>query len=123
MIISKDSSAKTVRTVRDSEVLTPAVQTTTASFVDLVGSLIDAACAASVAMTIANTGGANGLSWQVLASIDGITFVVVKTSANVAFGASDVYTVSPAPYRYYKTQVKDQVGASHTTAVVSVIAK
>lgn len=96
---------------------------TVSSFTD-TGSVLDAAAYTTVAATINNTGGANGLSWQVLGSIDGVNYVVVNASANVAFGAAGTpYTVSPAPYRYYKVQVKDQVAASHTAFSVSLIAK
>lgn len=122
MIITPEG-VKPVVSVRACEVLTPVTQATTASFVDVVGSKIDAAAYNSIGYTIANGDGANGLSWQVLGSIDDVTYVIVNASANVAFGASDKYTVSPAPYRFYKVQVKDQVAASHATGKVSVIGK
>lgn len=123
MFYIKDVMAKLHRVVKDVEVLTPTAQTTTASFVDVTDATIDALYYDSVAFAIGNTGGANGLSWKVLASIDGVVWVEVQSSANVAFGANDKYTVAPAPYRYYKPQVKDQSGGSHTTALVSVIGK
>jgi hypothetical protein len=123
MNVSKDLSAKQERILRDAEILTPVAQTTTDNYADVVGSKLDAACYESVAFTCKNTGGANGLKWQVLASIDDITYETVQSEAVIAFGASGSYTVSPAPYRYYKVQVKAQVGASQTTAVVAVIGK
>jgi hypothetical protein len=122
MTISKNISAQQTRILRDAEVLTD-TGTTTASFVD-TGSVLDAACYQSVAVTIKNTGGSNGLSWKILASIDGTNYVEVVASANVAFGAIGTgYAVSQAPYRYYKAQVVDQDGASHTTYSLSLIGK
>lgn len=96
--------------------------TTTASFAD-TGSVLDAVACDTVAATVTNSGGSNGLSWQVLGSIDGTNYVVVQTSANVAAGASDKFTAQPAAYRYYKVQVKDQSGGSHTTFSASLIGK
>lgn len=120
--ISKEISAKQVRAVKDASVMTASPYTTTSSFAD-VGEVVDATHADSVAFTVANTGGSNGLSWQILASNDGTNFVVVNASANVAAGANSSYAAAPAPYRYYKAQLKDQSGGSHTTGVVSAIAK
>jgi hypothetical protein len=118
-----NTGEKTVATVKQSEVLTVGSQTTTASFADFAGSKIDAGVRTTVAMVIKNTGGANGLSWKVLGSIDDVTYVEAQASRNVAFGASDSYTTNPALYRYYKMQIVDQVGGSHTTATGSVIGK
>lgn len=122
-MIIPNTGEKTIATVKQAEILTVGSQTSTASFADHVGSKIDAGLRTTVAMVIKNTGGANGLSWQVLGSIDDVTYVEAQASANVAFGASGTFTTNPALYRYYKIQIKDQVGASHTTATASVIAK
>ena len=118
-----NTGEKTIATVKQSEVLSVPSQTTTASFVDHAGSKIDAGVRTTVAMVIKNTGGSNGLSWQVLGSIDDVTYVEAQASANVAFGASGTFTTNPALYRYYKIQIKDQSGGSHTTATASVIGK
>lgn len=120
--VSKNVSAPEVRILRDADIFTDVVAATTASFVDS-GSVLDARFAASIALTVLNTGGANGLSYQVLGSVDGVTYVVVQGSANVAFGANASYSASPAAFGYYKIQVKDQSGGSHTAASVSGIAK
>lgn len=96
---------------------------TTSAFVD-GATTVDAACFETLAIVMKNTGGSNGLAWKILASIDGTNFVEVVASANVAAGAiGTAYAVSPAPYRYYKVQVEDQVASSHTTYSVSYIVK
>lgn len=124
MKVSQNTSAKECRALRDAEVVVTAAYTTTASFADVPSSIVDCANYQTVAIILKNTGGVNGASWTINASIDGTTYVEIVSSANVAFGAVGTpYTVSPAPYRYYKVQTKDQVGASHTTVVVSIIAK
>lgn len=95
--------------------------TTTASFVD-AATVVDTTGFESLAVTFKNTGGANGAAWKLLASIDGTNYVEVVASANVAFGAIGTpYAVALAPYRYYKVQVEDQSGGSHTTYSVSYI--
>jgi hypothetical protein len=122
--ISKNISAQQERVLRDAEIIITSAYTTTASFADVTGAIIDAANYESVAIVLKNTGGANGASWKILGSIDGVTYVEVVASGNVAFGAVGTpYTVSIAPYRYYKVQAVDQVGAAHTTVVVHLIGK
>ena len=122
--ISKDFSSKQVRVLRDAEVVITSAYTTTNAFADVTDAIIDAANYESVAIVLKNTGGANGASWKILGSIDGTTYVEVVASANVAFGDTGTpYTVSIAPYRYYKVQAIDQVSGDHTTVVVHLIGK
>lgn len=97
--------------------------TTTASFVD-TATVVDTIGFESLAVTLKNTGGSNGLAWKLLGSINGTDYVEIVASANVAFGAIGTpYAIALAPYRYYKTQVEDQVSASHTTYSVSYLVK
>lgn len=122
--ISKNKSAKETRIIRDAEIIVTDAYTTTNSFADLTGAIIDAANYESLAVIFKNTGGSNGASWQLLGSIDGITYVEVVASANVAAGATGTpYTVSIPPYRYYKVQAKSQSAGNHTTAVAHIIGK
>lgn len=125
MIISKKASAKEVRILRDAEVLDPTAQTTTNSYADLVGSLIDAANYASIAMTIKNTHATNHIYWKVLASINGTDFVEVRAQSQVDANSAEIesFTETPALYRYYKVQVKTVSSGNHGTAVLSVIGK
>lgn len=122
-IISKDSAAKQVRTIKDAEILSPTAQTSTASYVDVSGSKIDAANYESVALTVTNTHGSNSIDYKVLASIDDVSYVEVKAEATLAAAAIGSYSTSPALYRYYKVQVKDTSGGTHGAATVRVIAK
>lgn len=119
---TETEGAEKVIVAREAQVGTD-TGTTTDSFAD-TGTVLDAACFESVAFTMKNSGGANGLSWQILGSIDGTNFVEVVASANVAFGALGTpYTVAPAPYRYYKAQVKAQSAGNQTTFSCSIIVK
>lgn len=118
-----NTGEKTVATVRQVEILTVGSQTTTNSYVDHSGSKIDAATKSLVAMVIKNTGGSNGVKWKVLGSIDDSTYVEVQAEATVAFGATGTFTTATPYYRYYKIQVVDASGGSHTTVTASVIAK
>ena len=71
--VSKDKSAKQFRILRDAEVIVTDEYTTTNSFADLVGAIIDAPNYESLAIIFKNTGGTNGASWEILGSIDGTT--------------------------------------------------
>ncbi len=103
---------------------TPTPQATIATYADVAGSLLDTLHTQSVAYTILNSG-ANSLTWQVLAANlpDFSDVQVVKAPAAVAAAGIDTYVVAAAPYRYYKVQVKDTVGASHGTATLGCITK
>lgn len=98
---------------------TTADVTTTNAFADAL--IIDLQGIKEKSLQIKNTGGANGLSWQILGSLDGGANydVAVKASANVAFGAVEFYN-SSVYCTHWKVQVKDQVGGSHTTASVKL---
>lgn len=103
----------------------PAAQATTNAWTDVAGSALDALHCGSVAYTLRNTDGANGLNWKVLASND-VAFaasVEVQASALVAAQASGSYSATVAVWRYYKIQVQSAVGGAHATAVVAGVAK
>lgn len=123
MRVSKNPSADLVRVLRDAEVVICDEQVTTNNFADVSGSLIDALGCDSVAYVIKNTDGANDLDYQVVASIDGNTFVVADVGDTVGEGATDSVTFTPVLYRYYKVQVKSTSGGNHADAVVHGIAQ
>lgn len=123
MKVSENISADQVRIIQDCEILEPDAQTTTDSYADLVGSKIDAANYRSVAMVLKNTHGSNGIKWQVVASIDDSTYVVVQSEATIAAAASGSYSTTQAVYRYYKIQIKAASGGSQGTGLAHVIAK
>jgi len=103
----------------------PAAQATTNAWTDVAGSALDTLHCGSVAYTIRNTHGANGLNWKVLGSNDAAftASVEVQASALVAAGASDDYSAAVAVWRYYKVQVQSAAAGLHATAVVVGLAK
>jgi len=121
--VSKQPSADQVRILKDAEIVICDEQVTTNAFVDVTGSLIDALGCDSVAYVIENTDGANDLDYQILASIDGSTFVIADAGDTVGEGATDSVTFSPVLYRYYKVQVESTVDGDHADAVVHGIAQ
>lgn len=124
MQYNQDLAAKKVRVARSAEILTPAAQNSTNSFADITGGEIDTLYSDSLAIIMKNTHGSNGLSWKILASIDGTNYVEVVASANVAAGAlGTAYTITNPPFRYYKTQIKSQVNDSVAQGTVQLIAK
>jgi hypothetical protein len=103
----------------------PANPTSANAYADVAGSLIDAQFSNTVSYTILNKDGANGITWQVLAanSSDFSDSVVAQAGANVAAAGVGTFSTNPALYRYYKVQVKDQVGGSHAIVQVRGIAR
>ena len=106
-------------------VLTPAAQTTTNSYADVLGSKIDTAdkSIGSIAFVMQNTHVSNDLDWKVLGSIDDSTYVEVQAGATIQQSANSSYSAVVSVWRYYKVQVRATVSASQATAVVHVIAK
>lgn len=127
VVVASDQTAVPVsgNVGRASTTVSQASQASTNAFVDVTDCAIDALAYSTLSYTIINLDVANGLSWQVLAAnqADYSDAVTVKTSTNVAAGGTDSYTANPALYRYYKPQIKDQVGGSHAAAKVAGIAK
>lgn len=121
---NQELAAKQVRIAHSAEILTPAAQASTNSFVDVADGLIDTLYRSSLAIIMKNTHGSNGLSWKILGSIDGSVFVEVVSSANIAFGAvGTAYTVSNPPFRYYKTQIKSQTNDQAAEGTLHMLAK
>lgn len=121
--VLKDAMAKLIRIAKDAEVLTAGAQTTTNSYADLSGSKIDTTNATSVSFVVKNTGGSNGAYWKIVGSNDDSSYVDVNSEATLAAGVSASYATAQAVYRYYKVQIKAQVGGSQTTVSAVALAK
>jgi hypothetical protein len=63
------------------------------------------------------------MAWNILASLDdGASFdVALKSDANVAFGAKELYS-SSVYYTHWKIQFKSQSSGSATTALLKIAA-
>lgn len=120
--VSKNISAKMLRVIKDADVVTIGVQTTTASYVDLADSIIDTANCSSVAYVVKNTHATLTIKYKIMGSIDGITYVEVQAEASLAAvsGVGSYSTTNPV-WRYYKVQVINNSGAG--TASGSAITK
>jgi hypothetical protein len=70
-----------------------------------------------------NTGGANGLTWTILGSVDdGVEYdIVVKADANVALSAQEIFRGSEY-YTHWKVRVKSQVAGNPTSVKVKFAA-
>lgn len=118
----KGEGAKYVKVLRDANIGTIGVQTATASYVDLAGSLVDAATASSISYTFLNSHATLTTKYTVYGSNDGVTFVVVQAEATVAAaGGTAFYTRQNPEYRYYKAAIID--GSGHGTLSGSVVTK
>jgi hypothetical protein len=117
--------AEAVAAAAAAAVVTPAAQATANDWAPVAGSTIDALCYRSLAYTLRNSHGANGLNWRVIASNDAAFAATVEAQASalVAAGASGAYAVAQAPYRYYRAEVQSAVPGDHATAVVVGLAK
>ena len=103
--------------------VSPANLATTNAYADL--GLIDAQGKTRVVYTIANAHAANVISWKVLASVDGTTWIEIEAEADIAGTASSswVADATETSYRYFKTQVKSKVAGTPGTAQVRGYAK
>jgi hypothetical protein len=121
--------AATVQTVQSGQravdiLATGAVaQASTATYVTVAGTDMDARAWRSAAYTIAVA--TNDVTWQVLGAntSDYSDAVVVQAGASVVAGANSSYAANPAPYGFYRVQIKDTSGGTHGTATVSGMAK
>lgn len=112
-----------VCTIGASTIVTPDPQASGAGWAAVSGSEIEATSLTTIAYTIANI--TNTIQWRVeganAANFSDAT--IVQAAADVAASASANYTVSPAPYRYYRVMILDKVGGTHGTATVHGIGK
>jgi len=98
----------------------PADQATTAAYVDVAGSKMDAFNSKYIGFTCKNTHAANSIKWKVLMSMDDVTYVEAQAEAVLAALAVGTFVASATQiaYRYFKVQVLDSVGGTHGTAQV-----
>ncbi len=111
---------------REVEILTvaPAAQASVAAETVLAGSEMDVRGFTTLAYTIAIAAAENTVTWKVYGANDsGYADEVAVNTADVASGAAGAYTVTPAPYGYYRVKILDKVGGSHGTATLRGIAK
>jgi len=106
--------------------VSPANQTTTNDYAVVAGSQIDARNASRICYHINNAHAANGLTWKVMAGVDGVTYPKeAQAEAAVAALADGTFdaTAIIAAYPYFAVYVKSTVAATPATADVSGFAK
>ena len=101
----------------------PPAQASVDAYAD-VGTYLDAYTAFLVSFTIKENN-VNAIKWQVIGANDSafVAPVTVQAEATVAKNASSFYGDSAPVYRYYKVQVKANVGSSQGNVTVIGIAK
>lgn len=98
-------------------------QTSTSGTVVVAGAEIDATQCKTVCYTgVAATHDVDWSIWGANAA-DYSDEVAVLAATKIAAGASGSYTASPAPFRYYRVKVTDDVGGTHGTLLVNGVAK
>jgi len=89
----------------------------------MLGSVIDAREASSVALTVLNADNTISFKVQAANQVDFDDAVEVKAEADIPAAAVGTYVVAPAPYAYYRVMVKDKVAATHGNCVLTAIVK
>jgi hypothetical protein len=99
------------------------VQVSTNATAVVAGAEIDATQLRTVCYTIAVA--THDVDWSVFAAnaSDYSDEVAVLNATKVSAGGNGSYTASPAPYRYYRVKIIDDVGGTHGQATVNGIAK
>jgi len=110
---------------RAASTVSPADYTTTDTFANVPGSVLDTLNSQCVSYTVKNTGATNTISYQVLGGnlSDLSDAQVVQVSADLAPAAVGSYSATVAVWRYYAVQAKSKVAASPSTVQVRGIAK
>lgn len=105
------------------ERVAPAAQASTAAYVVVAGSEIDARPWRSVAYTLKNI--TNTISYEVFGANlpDYSDEVIVSGPTDILAAAASSYAVAQAPYGYYRVKIIDKVAASHGTVTLVGIAK
>jgi predicted RNA methylase len=98
-------------------------QASTASTVVVTGSDVDMRAYKTLSYTISVVTFA--VSWSVFGAnvSDYSDEVAVLSATSVAAAASSSYTVTNAPYAYYRIKIIDTVGGSHGTATINGLGK
>lgn len=97
------------------EEIAPAAQLSTASYVVLAGSELDARAWKSLSYTILVA--TQSVFWTVYGanSSDYSDEVVVQSEASVSAGASSSFSAAPPPFAYYRVKIKNNAGAGTAT--------
>jgi hypothetical protein len=103
--------------------IAPADQTSTNSYVAVVGGDIDARTWRTLAITIKVV--TYAITWEIYGAniSDFSDEVIVVAGASVAAAAASSYAVSPAPYAFYRVKIKSTVGGNHGVATLRMIQK
>lgn len=98
-------------------------QTSTASTVVVTGTDLDATQFRSVSYTIIVA--THDVDWSVFGAnvSDYSDEVAVLTATKVDLSTSSSYSVSQAPFRYYRVKIIDDVGGTHGSVTVNGVAK
>jgi hypothetical protein len=98
-------------------------QASTSAYVTVDGCDLDARAWKTVAYTISVA--TNAVTWQVMGAnaSDYSDAVVVQAGASVAAAAASSFVANPAPYAFYRVQVKDTSAGTHGSATVNGVAK
>lgn len=103
--------------------VTPAAQASTNAAAVVAGSDLDMRPWTSLAYTLTNI--TNTITYWVYGA-NLATFadeVIVSGPTDILAAAASSYTVSPAPYAYYRVKIVDKVGGDHGTVTLVGIAK
>lgn len=105
------------------ETVAPDPQASTNATVVVTGSGMDARPWTSLAYTVVVA--TNAIKWSVFGAnaADYSDEVAVLSAATVAAGAGSSYSVSLAPFAYYRVKIIDDSGGVHGTATVRGIMK
>jgi len=107
---------------RPYETIASNVTASTATYA-VIGSVIDARTASSLALTVVNASQTISFKVEAANQPDFDDVVEAKAEADILAGAVGTYAVAPAPYAYYRVQIKDKVSGTHGSAVLTAIVK
>jgi hypothetical protein len=105
------------------DVVEPDAQTSTNSYVVVTGSGLNASPFQTASYTISVI--TNNIDWKVFGAnnSDFSDEVEVMSETTVSAGANDSYSVSPAPYRYYRVKIVSSSTDTHGDATIHGLAK
>lgn len=109
-------------TERPYETIASNVTASTAAYA-VIGSIIDTRAATSLALTVLNVDQTISFKVEAANQPDFDDAIEAKAEADILAAAIGTYVVAPAPYAYYRVQIKDKVGGIHGNAVLTAIVK
>jgi hypothetical protein len=104
-------------------VVSPNNQASTALAAVVTGSEIDARPFRSISYTLLNAN--NTITYWIYGAhrLDFADEVIASGPTDILASAVGSYSVSPAPFSYYRVKIQDKVGGSHGTVAVVGLAK